>query len=1034
MNKRRLFFCCLLLLILNFSRSAIPVQSQDAPPSSTLQSRRQELSEQIAERERLLTTGDTLALVRVRNRITELQLLLCDLDTALAESQASLDLARQFAGTSNATLLADTLMLAADVHLRRTENETALPLLDEVLNLSRTLSYRRGEAQAHVLFGNAHFAQNDRPTAIDNYNQALQIWRELNDNRGEAQVLTAQGELYTVADNPVEAAAALQNAETIWRSLNDQTELANTLLDRGLLAIRQGQWQTALALLNEADGFVTEKDAEPYLAGKIATTFGEIYEAYGQIEIALNYFREAFTRYRDGAHDRRSTIDIGNKVGRVEARLGYYLDARDQIQQGLNLAVASNNNLDIGLCHESLGRVWLEAALYELARGEFLAAIEYFGKAPVPDARATARAQIYLGQAEQLLGNLPQATVAYNNALRFFEKNPDYTQEAVLRSGLGKLALQQGQLDEAEENLERSINLTEQLRENAWSKDLRSSFLASVHDRYEAYVELLMTRNSKKQDPALVTRAFEASESGRARALLDSLHDLRELRQPSDPALLKVEKDLQAREQELIDRRASLLSHGGNDDEKARVDQDLTEVSSRYEALEARINNNARFNYLLRPRPLGYEQIRDELTDGQTSLLSYSLGAQKSFAWMVDKDGLHSFELSNKQTIENAATRLLNLLKTPAIDETEGNQLESSIDDVSRLVLQPVAGKLPTSRLIVVADGILQYVPFQILKTATGDREPLISKVEIVEAPSASALALVRRQRSDSPRRGKLLVGFGDAVFSPDYAPTGSNTPAATTDDDDETVQPRSQSSSKLSKLPRLFNARRELLAISDLAGNDSAFYVQYNATRDTLLRLDLSQYRILHVVTHGVLDAQRPELSGLVLSLIDANKQPISGFVSLADIYKLRAPELVVLSACYTALGQRQDGEGLVGVTRGFMYAGASGVVASLWQVDDSATAELMKHFYANILQRGMGPAAALRDAQNKIRSQPQWSSPYYWAGFTFQGDYDLNIRGVQKTSVRKYEILLAGGPLVILLLVAIYWWHSRRRVQTTR
>jgi CHAT domain-containing protein len=303
----------------------------------------------------------------------------------------------------------------------------------------------------------------------------------------------------------------------------------------------------------------------------------------------------------------------------------------------------------------------------------------------------------------------------------------------------------------------------------------------------------------------------------------------------------------------------------------------------------------------------------------------------------------------------------------------------------------------------------------------------LISKVEIVETPSASALALVRRQHLHSPRSGKLLVGFGDAVFSPEYTPAGS-----TAANLDETVQTRSHSRSKLSKLPRLFNARRELLAISDLAGDDSSFYLEYNATRENLLNLDLSQYRILHVVTHGVLDAQRPELSGLVLSLIDRDRQPITGFVSLADIYKLHAPELVVLSACYTALGKKQDGEGLVGVTRGFMYAGASGVVASLWQVDDSATAELMKYFYANMLQQGMGPAAALRDAQNKIRSQPKWSSPYYWAGFTFQGDYNLNIHAVPKTTLSAYHRLLAGGPVLILLLAGIYWWYLRRRTRT--
>jgi CHAT domain-containing protein len=1026
MNKWRLFFCCLLLLILNFSRSAIPVQSQDAPPSSTLQSRRLELSDQIAERERLLAAGDVLALVRVRNRITELQLQLSDLDAALPESQASLDLARQFAGTSNATLLADTLNLAADVRIRQGDNETALALLDEALNLDRALGHRHGEAQTRVLFGNAFFEQNKQPAAVDNYNQALQIWRELNDKHAEAHTLTAQGAVYTIDDRQTEATAVLENAAAICRTLDDRTELANTLLNQSFLAIRQGQWQTALALLNEADGLVTEKDAEPYLAGKIATSFGEIYEAYGQVEIALNYFREALTRYRDGAHDKRSTVDIGNKVGRVLARLHYFPEARAQIEQGLNLALETKNDLSIGLCHEDLGRVWLEAGSYDQARTEFRSAIDYFIKAP--DDRALARAQMYLGQTEQVLGNLLPAGTAYNNALRYFEKNPDYTNEAALRFGLGKLALQQGQLKPAEDNLERSIKLTERLRENAWSKDLRSSFLASVHDRYQAYVELLMTRNATERDRKLDVQAFEVNESGRARALIDSLRVLRELRQPSDPALLPQEAKLQETEQKLVDTRARLISQGGSEEEKAQVERDLTGVHARYEALEARINSNARFDYLLGPSSLGYEEIRKELTDGETSLLSYSLGAEKSFAWLITKDGLQSFELAKKEMIDNAADRLLSLLNTPPAEDADTAQLQSSIDEVSRLVIEPIANKLPSSRLIVVADGILQYVPFQILKSSPASGEPLISRVEIVEAPSASALALVRRQRSNSPPGGKLLVGFGDAVFSPEYPPAGSNAPRV-----NEPAQTRSEHISTLSRLPRLFNAKRELLAIGEMAGSDSSFYVEYNATRDNLLHVDLSQYRILHVVTHGVMDAQRPELSGLVLSLIDADKRPIAGFVSLADIYKLHAPELVVLSACYTALGKKQDGEGLIGVTRGFMYAGASGVVASLWQVDDRATAELMKHFYANMLQRGLGPAAALREAQNYIRSQPEWRSPYYWAGFTFQGDYDLSIHGLAPASVRSYERLFAGGPLVILLLAVVYWWYLRRRSRAT-
>ena len=382
---------------------------------------------------------------------------------------------------------------------------------------------------------------------------------------------------------------------------------------------------------------------------------------------------------------------------------------------------------------------------------------------------------------------------------------------------------------------------------------------------------------------------------------------------------------------------------------------------------------------------------------------------------------MDTFELSDKKTIEDAANQLIERLKTPPTNASEQTQLQTAIDRVSRLVIEPVAAKLQTQRLILVTDGILQYVPFNILEHSAIAKEPMISRFDIVEMPSASALAIARRERMNRQRGSKLLIGFGDAVFSSDYSPQPLTVDA-------NNLAERSKVGSRFKNLPRLFYAKRELRAIGELAGTDAAFYTEYNATRDKFRSVDLSQYRILHVVTHGVLDDERPELSGLVLSLVDADARPVDGFVSLADIYKLRAPvDLVVLSACHTALGQKLRGEGLIGLTRGFMYAGASGVVASLWRVDDRATAELMKHFYTNMLQRGMGPSAALRAAQNEIRSQPKWSSPYYWAGFTFQGDYDFTIRSEPKVARIKYEWLLIGVPLVALGIT--YWFLRYRR-----
>jgi CHAT domain-containing protein len=151
-----------------------------------------------------------------------------------------------------------------------------------------------------------------------------------------------------------------------------------------------------------------------------------------------------------------------------------------------------------------------------------------------------------------------------------------------------------------------------------------------------------------------------------------------------------------------------------------------------------------------------------------------------------------------------------------------------------------------------------------------------------------------------------------------------------------------------------------------------------------------LSKYRYVHFATHGYLDTERPDLSAVVLSLVDNQGKPQDGFLRAHEIYNLNLPaELVVLSACQTGLGKEIKGEGLVGLTRGFMYAGARRVVVSLWNVNDKATADLMTKFYEKMLNQNERPAAALRSAQVEMWKQKQWKSPYYWAPFTLQGEW---------------------------------------------
>jgi CHAT domain-containing protein len=179
-----------------------------------------------------------------------------------------------------------------------------------------------------------------------------------------------------------------------------------------------------------------------------------------------------------------------------------------------------------------------------------------------------------------------------------------------------------------------------------------------------------------------------------------------------------------------------------------------------------------------------------------------------------------------------------------------------------------------------------------------------------------------------------------------------------------------------------------------------------------------------VHFGTHGVFNGEHAELSGIILSLYSEQGEPQAGFLGLHEVYNLNLPvELVVLSACNTAVGKEIRGEGLVGLTRGFMYAGATGVIASLWKVDDDATAELMKDFYSALLQEGLSPSAALRKAQIKMWQVDRRRSPYYWAAFVFQGEYQPASRF---TEVKRGHIV---GAAVAILLASIIAWYGVRR-----
>lgn len=266
---------------------------------------------------------------------------------------------------------------------------------------------------------------------------------------------------------------------------------------------------------------------------------------------------------------------------------------------------------------------------------------------------------------------------------------------------------------------------------------------------------------------------------------------------------------------------------------------------------------------------------------------------------------------------------------------------------------------------------------------------------EIITLPSASTVAIERRQLQNRPAAAKTIAVLADPIFAandPRLANTATQVIPETLKNLARTRATRNRGlGDSATVFDRLPNTRIEAQKIFTLVPNMQRLEaLDFDASLAKATDPNLAQYQIVHLATHGLVDPVYPDLSGIVLSLFDRQGKPLDGFLRLHDIFNLNLPaELVVLSACETGLRENIKGEGLVGLTRGFMYASAKRVVVSLWSVNDVATSELMAKFYQKMLQEKQNPATALREAQLEMWKSQNWSSPYYWAAFTVQGDW---------------------------------------------
>jgi CHAT domain-containing protein/tetratricopeptide (TPR) repeat protein len=872
---------------------------------------------------------------------------------------------------------ASALRASGSVRLGLGDVPQALTSFEEVREMKRILGDAAGEAVALVSIGDV-YSENGRPDIGETYlREALRIDREIGNRKGEALCLADLGHAFHVTRDLPKARGFYEQALVLFREVGDRQGEASELAALGSIARAEGEPRRALELLEPALAIQREIGDRATAAASLLSV-AALYQNLGDAGKSLARCAEARALQRQ-MEDRRGEARTLDVVGNVELGRGNKSKARSSFAEALSIQRAAEDRLGAieSLC--GLGFADLGLARPREALTSFEEAVSLAEAANERRGRAIGLTGV--GMARLALGERAAALEILQRALPAARSSGNRLVEASALTQLARAERALGRLEEADAHAAEAIARHEDVRRAVTGDDLRASFLATVRDAYELRLDILVRLHGARPLDGFARRAFDVSEAKRARGLLDLLRE-RSLDAPDgvSPDLLAEARAARSRLQAKASARVRLLA-AGKDAEASAALRDLDALAAALDDAEERIRRESPRYASLTAAPLGADAVQRTVLDPDTLLLEYAIGDERSTLFALTPTSLSVHRLPGRAVLTRAARSVY------AAWSRNGAREPKAAGELARMLLDPVRGLLGHKRILVVADEALQYVPFAALSL---DGEPLVEKHEIAYAPSASSLAALRqavRGRASAP---KTVAVFADPVFDArDGRVRGARSvdPSGAPDGD----LTRSAQETGLRRFDRLRGTREEAEAITALAGPGAAWMaVDFAASREAAVSGRLRAYGVVHFATHALLNSRHPELSGIVLSLVDDTGRPVNGFLQLHEIYGLRlGADIAVLSACQTALGRDVAGEGLVGLVRGFMYAGVPRVVASLWRVSDKATAELMTRFYAALL-RGREPASkALRSAQRALREDPRFASPHHWAAFTLEGEW---------------------------------------------
>ncbi|MCP4662385.1 MAG: tetratricopeptide repeat protein [bacterium] len=652
----------------------------------------------------------------------------------------------------------------------------AVKSYEEALSLWRASQERFQETITERQLGRLWFRQGEVRTAVAHYERALALVVALGRRDQEASLRNQTGAAYRLLGDTQKALAAYEEALRVARDLDDRREETVSLNNLALLHKFLGEPWKAILLYDQALQGWRDLDDR---AGEAATlhNIGTTYTLLDRTPEALDALNRAL-ELRRAAGDRGREASTLTVIGWAHLRAGEIETALRDFSDALELRRMVGDRRGEAVTLDRLGTTHLESGRIEEALASYERALEIFRD--VGDRLSEAHTLNNVGELYEYRDEPEKALGYHDAALRLFQEMQERNGEAYCHFRSAQAQRRRGNLSAARADVEKALGIVESLRIASQSPTLRSSYFGSVHDHYELYIDLLIELHATDPGQGYDILALEASERSRARSFLETLSEAHvDLRAGADPELVEREQTLKrainAKERERMELAAAEPAAAA----PAALETEIRDLFLEYEKVRTRIRaSSPAAAGLIRAEPLGVREIQEQVLDDETLLLTYSLGEERSFLGLVSRNRVAVYELPGRAEIEATALRLHRLLSR---SQRRGVKVQARLAAAAlgELLLGPVAEQLGRKRLLVVGDGSLHYVPFAALSVSAGTgqraddgadrpRAPLIVDHEIVTLPSASVLAVLRRELVGRPVAPGILAVLADPVFRSD--------------------------------------------------------------------------------------------------------------------------------------------------------------------------------------------------------------------------------------------------------------------------